>query len=197
VKETTVRSAAALLTTISFGGAGGVLRVAVRPVLAKNCYSCHAADQQFSGLRVDSREALLKGGSANSADAGSPAESLLVRAIRHESGVAAMPMGNKLKADEIAAVEEWIKAGAVWPASAKPATADWYERAAKTHWSFQPVKNPAPPAVRNTAWPRNEIDRFILAALEAKGLTPARQPTTGARAPHQSLLTGLPSWWRR
>jgi hypothetical protein len=167
----------------------------VRPVLAKNCYSCHAAEKQFSGLRVDSREALLKGGKRGAAVVpGAASESLLVRAIRHESGVAAMPMGSKLKADEIAAVEEWVKAGAVWPASAKPATADWYERAAKTHWSFQPVKNPVPPVVRNTAWPRNEIDRFILAALEAKGLAPAGPADQQTLARRTSLvLTGLPS----
>ena len=168
----------------------------VRPVLARNCYSCHAAEKQFSGLRVDSREALLKGGKRGAALApGSPADSLLVRAIRHEPGVAAMPMGGKLEAGEVAAVEEWIRHGAVWPASSRPpATADWYERAAKTHWSFQPVKNPAPPAVRNAAWPRNEIDRFILAALEAKGLAPAPPAGRETLARRASLvLTGLPA----
>ncbi len=169
----------------------------VRPVLAKNCYACHGAGQQFSGLRVDSREALLQGGKRGAAIApGAAPESLLVKAIRHERGVAPMPMGAQLKADEIAAVEEWIRHGAVWPASAAPKArvADWYDRAAKTHWSFQPVKNPAVPAVRNTAWPRNEIDRFILAALEAKGLAPAPAADRLTFARRANLvLTGLPA----
>ena len=167
----------------------------VRPVLARSCYSCHGAEKQLNGLRVDSREALLQGGKRGAALVpGSPPESLLVRAIRHEAGLA-MPMGSKLKADEIAAIEEWIRRGAAWPAApAKTAVADWYDRAAKTHWSFQPVKNPTPPAVRDTAWPRNEIDRFILAALEAKGLAPAPPADRQTLARRANLvLTGLPS----
>ena len=166
----------------------------VRPVLVKSCYACHGADKQFSGLRVDSREALLQGGKRGAAITPGADGSLLVRAIRHEAGVAAMPIGGKLKPDEIAAVEDWIRRGAAWPASpAKPAVADWYERAAKTHWSFQPVKDPAVPAVRNTAWPRNEIDRFVLAALEAKGLAPAPRADALTLARRTNLvLTGLP-----
>ena len=152
----------------------------VRPVLVKNCYSCHEGEKQFSGLQVDSREALLQGGKRGAAlVSGSPAESLLVRAIRGESGVTAMPIGGKLKADEIAAVEEWIRRGAVWPASAKaPAVADWYERASKTHWSFQPVKNPPVPAVRNAGWPRNEIDCFTSWPHSKRRDSPLPRPLT-------------------
>ncbi len=167
----------------------------VRPVLARHCYSCHGVDKQLSGLRVDSREALVKGGKRGAALLpGSPSESLLLRAIRHETGLTAMPIGSgKLEAAEISAIEDWIRRGAVWPASTKPATADWYERASKTHWSFQPVRNPALPAVRAGAWPRNEIDRFILAALEAKGLSPAAAADRQTLIRRASLvLTGLP-----
>ena len=169
----------------------------VRPVLAKNCYACHGAKKQFNGLRVDSREALLQGGKRGAAMLpGAPGESLIVRAIRREPGVTAMPAGSKLAAGEIASIEEWIRRGATWPTGNAPAAevADWYERAAGTHWSFQPVKAPALPAVRNAAWPRNEIDRFILAGLEAKGLTPAppANPQTFARR-LSLMLTGLPA----
>ena len=86
----------------------------VRPVLAKQCFSCHGPSQQFSSLRLDSRNRMLKGGSKGPAIvAGRAAESLLVKAIRHEG--LKMPLGGKLKDEEIAAIEKWINLGAPWP----------------------------------------------------------------------------------
>ena len=86
----------------------------VRPVLAKQCFSCHGPSQQSSSLRLDSRNHMLKGGSKGPAVvAGRAAESLLVKAIRHEG--LKMPLGGKLKDEEIAAIEKWINLGAPWP----------------------------------------------------------------------------------
>ena len=121
----------------------------VRPVLAQQCFSCHGPSQQVSSLRLDSRNHMLKGGSKGPAIvAGRAAESLLVKAIRHEG--LKMPMGGKLKEEEIAAIEKWINLGAPWPAKAAqgalgPGDPGFYEKITKEHWAFQPVHEPNPP----------------------------------------------------
>ena len=159
----------------------------VRPVLAKNCYACHGADKQFSGLRVDSRDLLLRGGKRGPAlTPGKPEDSLLVKAIRHEG--LQMPMGSKLKDGEIAAIEEWVGKGAPWPAdaAAKQASRDpaFYAKLAKEHWAFQPVKKPEAPG---------GMDGFIREALAKRGLEPARPASKQVLLRRLSLvLTGLP-----
>src|SRR5882724_5270055 len=119
----------------------------VRPLLVVRCAACHGASQQFSSLRVDSREALLRGGNRGPAIVpGDPQLSLLAKAVRHEG--LKMPVGAKLEADEIAAIENWIQLGAPWPDDAgKPATAGssaLYEKLKKEHWAFQPVRDRQP-----------------------------------------------------
>src|SRR5205085_12380051 len=90
----------------------------VRPVLAGKCVSCHGPDKQKGGLRVDSRAALLTGGDRGAAVVpGKPDRSLLLRVLAHD-GEVKMPPKNKLPAAEVAAIEEWIRAGAPWPESA-------------------------------------------------------------------------------
>src|SRR5262249_11763161 len=88
----------------------------VRPVLAANCYDCHA-DQQYADLRVDSREALLKGGKSGPAIVPGDAEkSLLIRAVRQTDALK-MPKGGKLKPEEVDALVAWVNAGAPWNGS--------------------------------------------------------------------------------
>src|SRR5882724_2196704 len=90
----------------------------VRPVLAANCYDCHT-DQRMGGLRVDSREGLLKGGKSGPAiTPGDPDKSVLILAVRQTSDKLKMPKGGQLKPDEIEALAEWVRAGAIWPTSA-------------------------------------------------------------------------------
>jgi hypothetical protein len=148
----------------------------IRPVLAKNCYNCHGQDQQLSALRVDSREALLKGGKRGPAIIpGDPDKSLLVKAIRHDE--LKMPVGSRLRDIEISAVEQWIRNGANWPAIAAgkvSSSKERYSQLAQEHWAFQRVKRTKPPAVNDSAWSENEIDQFILARLNQAGLRPAR-----------------------
>src|SRR5207249_7824916 len=85
----------------------------VRPLLAKHCMSRHGPTQQFPSLRIDSRQALLKGGSRGPAIVpGDASLSLLAKAVRHEG--LKMPVGGKLAAEEIAAIEKWINLGAPW-----------------------------------------------------------------------------------
>jgi hypothetical protein len=144
----------------------------IRPVLADQCWKCHGPKKQMSGLRLDSRAALLQGGDNGPAIVpGDPEKSPLVRAVRH-AGPLKMPPKGKLPAQAAADLAAWVKMGAPWPA-AQPAQAAKGSDAWRTHWAFQPVKDPPLPAVRTPAWPRTSVDRFLLAALEAKGLTPS------------------------
>ena len=170
----------------------------VRPVLATNCYSCHGADAQMGGLRVDSRAALLKGGKTGPAlTAGSPAGSLLLAAVQ-QTGALKMPLGGHLKAAEIAALSAWVKGGAPWPdavptVGTDPTTTYTLSPAQKRFWSFQPVTRPTPPAVKNAAWVRTPIDRFVLARLEARGLAPASASDKRNLIRRATFdLTGLP-----
>jgi hypothetical protein len=102
----------------------------VRPLLIARCYKCHAATKNKGGLRLDSREAAIKGGQTGPAVVpGKPDDSLLVRAVRHQDGLE-MPPDGKLNEAQIAALEDWIKAGAAWPGpaaapAASPATSSF------------------------------------------------------------------------
>jgi len=161
----------------------------VRPVLASHCLECHGAEKHKGGLRLDARDAMLRGGETGPVVVpGKPEESPLIEAIRY-GGEVQMPPKGKLKDEEIAALTEWVKQGAPWPearpvASARSAPTTDSTAGGATHsvalsaqgrtlWSLQPVQNPAPPLVRDDAWAGSPIDRFILAKLEQNGLAPA------------------------
>ena len=169
----------------------------VRPILANNCYGCHT-NSALGGLRVDSREALLKGGvSGPSLVPGDPAKSLLITAVL-QTGELKMPKGSKLKSEEIDDLTAWVKAGATWPASSVPVTVSKSGEYVITpqqraFWSFQPLKTVAPPAVQDTAWAKTDIDRFILARIEKEGLKPVAPANKRALLRRATLdLTGLP-----
>ncbi len=193
-----------LLTTPAFGQNDPVattfFETHIRPVLANRCYSCHGPQMQKSKLRVDSLEAMLTGGKFGPALVrGKPDESLLIQAIRHGESLQ-MPPRMKLPAKEIADLTAWVKAGAYWPNAmpvvVKAETKDSepvFTKEQLGHWAFQPVRKPQPPAVKNAAWARSPIDAFILAGLEAKGLSPA--PAADARTLIRRVyfdLIGLP-----
>ncbi len=172
----------------------------IRPLLAANCQACHG-ETATAGLRVDSREGLLRGGETGPAIVpGDPEKSTLLKVVQHAEGFPRMPRGRgKLSAADIDALAEWIKGGAVWPSAntAEPAPAVSHERVItaeeRAFWAFRPLAKPAPPAVRRGDWPRTDIDRFILARLEQDGLSPVGQAdklTLLRRATFD--LTGLP-----
>ncbi|MCA9039281.1 MAG: PSD1 domain-containing protein [Planctomycetaceae bacterium] len=149
----------------------------IRPLLATHCYECHGPETQEASLRLDSRELLLKGGDTGPAiKPGHPEMSELIDAINYEADSYQMPPDGKLSADEIAALTRWVQDGAAWPEEKIDANTDAsgfnLEERAK-HWSFQPVKPIAPPAISDTGWPLQPIDHFILAKLEAANLQPA------------------------
>jgi hypothetical protein len=164
----------------------------VRPVLVKHCYSCHGEDakKRKGELRLDSREATLRGGASGPAVVpGQPAKSLLITAITHGDGVEPMPPKEKLPAEVIADLTAWVKIGAPDPRDGGTATARIDLAKAKEFWSFKPVVRPEVPKHEFA----NPIDSFIASKLEAKKLKPAppaEKRTLIRRATYD--LTGLP-----
>lgn len=147
----------------------------VRPVLAKNCYGCHSvkAEKVKGGLLLDSREALLKGGdSGPTIVPGDPEKSLLIKAVRYSDPDLQMPPKNKkLSEQQIADLAAWVKMGAPDPRVASAAQKSWSDPR-QQHWAWQPVRRSAVPSVASGSWCQTDMDRFIVAKLEAKGMTP-------------------------
>lgn len=165
----------------------------IRPLLTEHCSKCHGTQKQWGGLRLDSREALLRGGDTGPAIvAGNPQDSLLIRAVRHEIDGLNMPKDSKLSDRQIADLVRWVEMGAPFPANATSNTKNTKARD-PGHWTFQPFTTPPVPTVKNAQWPQNSLDRFILARMEAEDVLPA------AKADKRTLirrvtfdLTGLP-----
>ena len=166
----------------------------VRPILVEKCQACHGPKKQHGSLRIDSRKALLEGGETGPAIVvGKPEESLLVKAVRRQ-GTLKMPSreADKLSPAEADAFAAWVKAGAAWPAE-KVAVVSTIAEVRKSHWAFRPVVKAMPPPVRGSAWAVNPVDVFVLARLEAKGLTPSPQADRRTLIRRLSFdLLGLP-----
>lgn len=182
-------------------------RERIKPILAEKCWECHGNDPADLGgdLALTSRKDIHRGGESGAAvDAESPLESILLKAVNYD--VFEMPPDDKLPKSQIADIQLWIQLGMPWPAEeekelareeasehggGKPSGIDW--ESAKQWWSFQPVQRPAVPTVNQTAWPINDIDRFILNGLETGGFSPAPEASreTLIRRAFYDLL-GLP-----
>jgi hypothetical protein len=169
----------------------------IRPILADNCYKCHSktAEKLKGGLLLDTREGFLKGGDTGPAIVpGDVDKSLLIKAVRYtDENLQMPPKGKKISSDQIAALEEWVKAGAPAPAESANPSGPSIQEKAKAHWAFQPVREPKIPAVKNHRWARNPLDSFVLAKLESYDLEPspeADKRTLIRRATYD--LTGLP-----
>jgi hypothetical protein len=173
----------------------------VRPILAARCFECHSqkAEKIKGGLRLDSQAAALKGGDTGPAVVpGKLKDSLLIDAVNYGE-LYQMPPKSRLPAEEIAILAKWVEMGAPWPeekggaiASRRVAEFDVAKRKAE-HWCWQPIQRPTLPIVKDAAWPRDPIDRFILSKLESNGLKPsteAQQRTLIRRAYFD--LIGLP-----
>jgi hypothetical protein len=169
----------------------------IRPVLVERCFECHSAkaDEVEGELLLDNRAAIAKGGESGSILVkGNPDKSRLITALRYADKNLQMPPDEKLPATVIADFERWVKIGAPDPRDgAVPVLATSIEARAKSHWSFSPPKKPAVPSVRNNAWSRSDLDRLVLAKLEAKSIEPS--PQAAPRDLVRRLffdLTGLP-----
>ncbi|MFO0939159.1 MAG: PSD1 and planctomycete cytochrome C domain-containing protein [Pirellulales bacterium] len=171
----------------------------VRPLLLQSCVECHGPDEQSADLRLD-QNPLTEMGSVITP--GKPDESKLVHSIRYAASAKAMPPDKKLQDDQIAILTKWIADGAYWPKESSSSKemkkeslppAKRIDEIREKHWAFKPIGNPAPPSVKNEAWIKQSLDRFVLSKLEQSNLTPSSQAdkrTLMLRA--YFTLTGLP-----
>ena len=168
----------------------------IRPVLVQHCYECHSADAKSvkGGLLLDTAAGLLTGGDSGPAIVpGRSTESVLMHALQYDSFQ--MPPSGRLPAAVVKDFEQWIEAGAVdprtGPAAVPKKSIDF--TAGRQFWSFVRPQKPAVPAVQNSAWAQNDIDRFLLAAMEQQGLTPS-DPATKTELIRRATfdLLGLP-----
>lgn len=168
----------------------------VLPILQSRCFECHSHDHEINGgLALDVKSGWQQGGQSGAAVIpGRPEESLLIAAVRRTKTDYEMPPDEPLPAEEVATLVEWVARGA--PDPRKATAADAWEKVYAERlkwWSLQPVTQPALPPVKTAGWARTDIDRFILAKLEAQGLEPAAEADPHSLARRLALaLTGLP-----
>jgi hypothetical protein len=169
----------------------------IRPVLVEHCYKCHSENGEKGikgGLSLASRDGIRKGGETGPAlNLADPDKSLILQAIRYSDEDLQMPPKHRLAQDVIANFEKWVRMGAPDPRDGEAPKSNIDFVAAREFWSFKPVQNPNAPEVKDTAWVRNDVDRFILAKLEAAGMKPNSSADRRAllrRATYD--LTGLP-----
>ena len=185
----------ATVAPVSAGSAGDeFFEKEVRPLLIERCVKCHGGEKTRGSLKLTSREAVLQGGDTGPAAVpGKPDDSLLVQLVRRTDKMK-MPRGDKLPDREIAVLTRWVEMGLPYPAASATLAAGFHITDAQRHfWAFEPVKVRPAPQVQDVGWPRSDVDRYILAALEAKGLKPAKaagKRTLLRRATYD--LTGLP-----
>ncbi len=160
------------------GSAGSVefFEQRIRPVLVQHCYECHSAKAKKlkGGLYLDSREGVLRGGDSGPAViAGKPDDSPLIQALRQDGYE--MPPAGKLGDQIISDFEAWVRAGAVDPRVQAPVVRrEGIDlEAGRKFWSFVPPRKQPAPAVHDASWPRDNVDRFILARLEAQKQSPS------------------------
>src|SRR5580704_2392749 len=127
----------------------------IRPVLAQQCFACHTASM-MGGLRIDSREGILTGGHSGPAIVpGDPAKSTLIARVSATDSAFRMPQGSSaLTAPQIADLSTWIKDGAYWPTTDIPKSSkNFITPGRRNFWSFQPLKRPQLPKVKDASWP--------------------------------------------
>src|SRR5207245_1709936 len=164
----------------------------VKPILAQNCYECHGAQKQRSGLRLDTAAAIHKGGDSGPGIVpGDSSASKLVKAVLGADDTKLMPPREpRLTTFQIGLLKAWIDQGAQAPAAELPQPP---ARGVVKHWAFQAPVRPPVPNVQYAAWARNPIDRFILARLEKEGIQPSPEADRVTLIRRLSLdLLGLP-----
>ncbi len=154
--------------------ASDFFETSVRPVLAESCQNCHGARKQSSGLRLDSREAVLKGGDAGPVLVpGKPDESLLIQAVAQTHPELKMPPKGKLPEPAVNALRRWVEMGAPWGVTHSASSSTPEPAVDRPHWAFDPIRPGPLPAVKDRGWVRTPVDAFILSKLEREGLTPS------------------------
>ena len=174
----------------SLARAGGPVDYArdVKPILAKHCVSCHGPERPKAGLRLDTAASAIRGGKEGPGVVpGKARASRLFLALIGEGDGERMPLKRPpLPPEQVEAVRAWIDAGADAPSGEIPSVP-------AIHWAFVPPVRSALPEVRDLAWARNPVDRFLLAALERDGLAPSPEADRVTLVRRASLdLIGLP-----
>jgi len=162
----------------------------VRPLLHSHCLMCHSREKKASGLSLEGRQDILAGGNRGpAAEPGKPDHSRFIQALAF-TGELKMPPTGQLKSEQVAVLKRWVEAGLPWPEDQAMNVA---KRTPSTHWSFQPLKQSALPEPKDRAWPRNSLDKFILARLENESLKPSPEADKVTLIRRLSLdLLGLP-----
>jgi mono/diheme cytochrome c family protein len=160
----------------------------VRPIFEAKCFACHGPKKQQSDFRLDDKSRAFRGGSEGPAIVpGKAAESPLIDRIAAdaEPDQVMPPKGDRLTPDQVALIRTWIDQGAKWPEDATGS--------ASKHWAFVPPVRPSLPKVSVEKWPKNPVDRFVLARLDAEGLKPSPEADRTTLIRRLSLdLIGLP-----
>ncbi len=179
----------------------------VRPVLEESCIKCHGPEKQKGGLRLDRKADMMSGGDSGESAIvlGKSAESQLVARIKTSKSDEMMPpKGERLKPEQIAAIQRWIDNGAHWPSSGKPEAKIAAKPASATSgkvitdkdrefWSFKIPQRSRPAVTAKTDWPRQPLDFFIASALAKDGLAPAPEASPAVLIRRVTYdLTGLP-----
>jgi uncharacterized membrane protein/mono/diheme cytochrome c family protein len=162
----------------------------VEPILQQTCLDCHGPAKHRANLRLDTKEAALKGGANGPAFVpGKSANSLLMKHVLALDGKKRMPMGHDPLTDpQIKILQAWIDGGAEWSESASIASADQ-----KVHWAYVKPKRPEQPKVSDESWCRNPIDYFVMARLDKEGMKPSPEADKTTLIRRLSLdLIGLP-----
>ncbi len=161
----------------------------IRPILEASCNQCHGADQSMNGLRLDTREAALKGGQSGPAILpGDGSSSLLYRKIVGDAPGSPMPLTGTLPRDQVEMIRTWLDQGAPWT-EAIDGTGD----GVKKHWAYVNPVRPSLPKVKDMSRVRNAIDRFVLERLEREGLEPSPEASRETLIRRVTLdLIGLP-----
>ena len=153
----------------------------VRPILVARCQGCHNPKAGTAGLDLTTISGVRKGADSGPVLVpGDVEKSRLMQVIGYQERIKMPPTG-KLPDEELAQLRQWVKIGAPWPSTGSETLAaqtqgpkkKGYSKAQKEFWSFRPLQHVTPPEVRNQAWVRSPVDRFILARLELEGLPPA------------------------
>jgi len=155
----------------------------IRPILSDHCFTCHGPDagERATEMRLDTSEGLFgKVDGRQVVSPQKPGESELIRRIASGDELVRMPppdSGRRLSDEQVALIRRWIQQGAKW----------------RQHWSYEPPQRPGLPGVADSRWPRNAIDRFVLARLENEGIAPSPEASKAALLRRVTLdLTGLP-----
>src|SRR5215831_8492391 len=151
----------------------------IRPIFSAKCQACHGAQAKMAGLNLSTSAGFERGSDEGPVVKKGDIEHSRLIEVTSYDGAVKMPPTGKLSAEEFQDLKSWVSMGAPWPAQvelsesqglAKP---KGFTAAQKSFWAFQPVKDSIPPQIRNEAWVKSPIDRFILAKLEAQGIEPA------------------------